>query len=253
MHIKAAAGSALLHGVAVLLLWWAGQPEGRMIASSPLELGVEVAIEVNLADLPARQTPPTPGLTINNEAVAGDPSGLPRPQAMSIAEPQNRPQPETPPTPILRPNPAHPTRLKPPIAVQVTSRHDLTQPHSTSTSQSVQVSEGSGGAPDEQAHNRQQGGGQTEQAGYSLGSAATPLPDYPWSARRRGQEGRVIIRLSVDEYGHPIKATILTSSGNASLDQAALKTLKRWRLTPARRLGVAVTAQIDVPIRFQLQ
>jgi protein TonB len=95
--------------------------------------------------------------------------------------------------------------------------------------------------------------GQTEQPRYSLGSATTPLPDYPWSARRRGQEGRVIIRLSVDEHGHPINAVILTSSGNASLDQAALKTLKHWRLTPARRMGIAVETQIDVPIQFKLQ
>lgn len=92
-----------------------------------------------------------------------------------------------------------------------------------------------------------------QQARYSLGSSQNPLPPYPWSARRRGREGRVVIRLSVNAAGQPINAVILVSSGVTSLDQAALKTLRRWHLEPALRLGLPVASEIDVPIRFTLQ
>lgn len=88
---------------------------------------------------------------------------------------------------------------------------------------------------------------------YRLGAHRTPLPDYPWGARRRGQEGRVVVRLFVDATGHPTQSTILVSSGVPDLDHAAQTTLMTWTLDPAIRLGAAVDAVVDVPIRFQLK
>ena len=87
---------------------------------------------------------------------------------------------------------------------------------------------------------------------YILGSDYTPHPDYPWSARRRGREGVVVLRLDVASTGEVLQTSILQSSGEPVLDQAATEALSRWRLTPARENGKPVAATITVPIRFVL-
>ncbi|GAB3456563.1 energy transducer TonB [Insolitispirillum peregrinum] len=88
--------------------------------------------------------------------------------------------------------------------------------------------------------------------GYSLGAVSTPHPPYPWSARQRNKEGKVVVRLFVDASGVPSQAEVIHSSGEDSLDTAALSTLRRWRLRPAHSDGVPVSGQIDVPILFRL-
>lgn len=88
--------------------------------------------------------------------------------------------------------------------------------------------------------------------GYRLGDARTPVPDYPWSAWRRGVEGRVVVRLHVDAQGNPVEAEVLHSSGDAALDRAALTALRQWRLHPATANGQPVDGQVVVPILFKL-
>lgn len=79
-----------------------------------------------------------------------------------------------------------------------------------------------------------------------------PLPSYPLAARRRGIEGAVALKVAVDAEGRPQAVAVVASSGSDMLDEAALNAVRRWRFTPARRGGVAVAADIIVPIRFQL-
>lgn len=79
-----------------------------------------------------------------------------------------------------------------------------------------------------------------------------PLPSYPLAARRRGLEGTVSLRVSVDVAGHPRSVVVVASSGSDMLDETAQKAVRNWRFTPARRGGVVVAADIIVPIRFQL-
>lgn len=88
--------------------------------------------------------------------------------------------------------------------------------------------------------------------GYSLGAATTPAPDYPWSARRRGIEGRVVLRLEVDADGLPTGIELVHSSGSDALDQAAITALRQWRLRPALADGVPVAGRVLVPIVFKL-
>jgi protein TonB len=89
-------------------------------------------------------------------------------------------------------------------------------------------------------------------AAYHLGQAETPIPSYPMSARRKGHEGTVVVRLVVAEDGSPESVAVIGSSGDTALDEAAVETLKRWRLKPARRHGLPTESSIDVPIRFIL-
>lgn len=88
---------------------------------------------------------------------------------------------------------------------------------------------------------------------YRLGAAETPAPAYPTIARRRGIEGRVLVRLQVGADGQAVAATVERTSGHDVLDRAAAEALATWRLTPAERGGRPVPATILVPIRFRLE
>ncbi|KFN50263.1 energy transducer TonB [Arenimonas composti] len=80
-----------------------------------------------------------------------------------------------------------------------------------------------------------------------------PSPRYPRNALRRGEEGLVVLRVRVDEGGHPVEVTIEQSSGHRELDRAARDTVAdRWRFRPAMRDGRAVGAWGLVPVRFVL-
>ena len=72
-----------------------------------------------------------------------------------------------------------------------------------------------------------------------------PSPDYPDGARRRGIEGLVLVRIDVDAAGAAAACTVVTSSGNVLLDDAALRAARRWRFRS--RPGV-----VEQPFRFEL-
>ncbi len=78
-------------------------------------------------------------------------------------------------------------------------------------------------------------------------------PSYPAISRRLGEEGKVILRVELDEAGRVDRVTVKTSSGYARIDEAALATVKRWRCNPARRDGVAVRAVAIQPFNFVLE
>ncbi|MBT8420682.1 MAG: energy transducer TonB, partial [Gammaproteobacteria bacterium] len=80
-----------------------------------------------------------------------------------------------------------------------------------------------------------------------------PRPVYPRMARRRGQEGEVMIRVSILGSGRVGSASVARSSGHRLLDRAALKAIKGWSFQPARRGGKAVTATLTVPVIFRLE
>lgn len=81
---------------------------------------------------------------------------------------------------------------------------------------------------------------------------SNPRPHYPRIARSRGQEGRVLIRVSVRGDGRVGSAKVAKSSGHGVLDRAALKAVKRWRFKPALRAGKPVAATLTVPVVFRL-
>ncbi len=55
-----------------------------------------------------------------------------------------------------------------------------------------------------------------------------PPPEYPWLARRRGFEGVVAIRVTVDVVGAVIAADVARSSRHGILDAAALRAVRGW-------------------------
>lgn len=78
-------------------------------------------------------------------------------------------------------------------------------------------------------------------------------PDYPASARTRGQEGEALVRILVGTDGRAAQVRIERSSGHSILDRAALQAVRGWRFHPARIDGIAREAWIVVPINFSLE
>lgn len=87
---------------------------------------------------------------------------------------------------------------------------------------------------------------------FELGTAGNPAPDYPYRARQRGWEGRVVLRVAIDDRGRPVDIDIATSSGHGVLDRAAHQTVAGWTFRPATRDGRPVAGEAIVPIVFRL-
>jgi protein TonB len=83
--------------------------------------------------------------------------------------------------------------------------------------------------------------------------AYSPKPEYPAPARKEGKEGRVLLRVLVDEEGKTKTVEINRSSGSEALDRAATEAIKHWRFSPARDGDKRVESWIRVPIDFLLQ
>jgi protein TonB len=80
----------------------------------------------------------------------------------------------------------------------------------------------------------------------------TPQPEYPESARRQGREGRVLLRVLIDDQGRSKEVEINRSSGSDVLDRAAAEAIKGWRFYPARHGEKAIASWIRIPIEFRL-
>lgn len=80
-----------------------------------------------------------------------------------------------------------------------------------------------------------------------------PAPAYPLLSRRMAEEGKVVLRVSVQPQGSADSVEIKTSSGSPRLDDAAQKTVRNWKFIPAKRGDVAVQSWVLVPIIFKLE
>jgi protein TonB len=80
-----------------------------------------------------------------------------------------------------------------------------------------------------------------------------PRPPYPNSARRRNEQGRVVVRAVVAPDGTPSSLTVAQSSGSPSLDDAALNAVRAAHFTPATRGGKPIEGTAEVPFLFKLE
>ena len=97
---------------------------------------------------------------------------------------------------------------------------------------------------------RGDGGGESRFVQVSY--AYAPKPEYPAPARREGKEGRVLLRVLVDEQGKSKSVEVDDSSGSEALDRAAAEAIKRWRFSPARYGNKSVESWVKIPIDFRL-
>lgn len=64
-------------------------------------------------------------------------------------------------------------------------------------------------------------------------------PDYPRSSIRANEQGNSAISVCIDARGRVSSATLASTSGYATLDNAALKWVRNARFTPGKLDGVA--------------
>ena len=79
-----------------------------------------------------------------------------------------------------------------------------------------------------------------------------PTPRYPSAAKRRGMEGLVELRVTVNSHGQPVSVEVKQSSGFQLLDREAIKAIRQWRFQPAQRAGIAVAGEVLVPVHYRL-
>lgn len=81
----------------------------------------------------------------------------------------------------------------------------------------------------------------------------SPKLSYPPLARRRGQEGRVILSVIVDPDGKVRRTKVEKSSGHLTLDEAAIAAVQAATFNPAKNLaGAAIASSYKLPFNFTL-
>lgn len=154
------------------------------------------------------------------------------------------------PKPVPKPTPTKPKPV--PVTQPVAKAQPLVAPVAPATPVAAASSQSPGSASTP---------AKTRQAGSGGGSSApiardarlnNPEPPYPPESRRRGEEGRVVLKVRVSKEGTAESVEVEHSSGYRRLDMAARKTVSRWRFIPAKQNDSAVAAWAGVTIIFKL-
>lgn len=87
---------------------------------------------------------------------------------------------------------------------------------------------------------------------YDAAYLENPAPQYPKLSRRRGEQGKVTLRVRVRPDGRAEAVEVAHSSGHPRLDDAARETVQSWRFVPARQGETAIESSLLVPIVFKL-
>lgn len=270
-YLKSGGTSLLLHGIFVALLVLLGGSPGYV---APVEEPETVEVEVEPARLlyapPLVSEPetasPQPAAS-GSPAPSSQPPAPNQPPAPDPAPARQWPQPEIPnPLPVL-PN-ADPASNEPPSLAEGTDENSVALPalvgdngglgtpgpgtgaYGSGTADGSNGGSGYGnGGGTGSGHGHGDGSGE----GYSGPSGFyQPKPTYPPAARQAGKEGSVLVRIEINEDGIPAAVTVVSSSGDADLDAAAVTGVRRWRYSPARRDGQPIASSKDVRVRFRL-
>jgi len=195
--------------------------------------------------------------TVRNYGGNGSGEGRNKPPANQMIERFSQAEKRLPETDRVSEPIAHPS------AVEVSARaSEANRVHATSTvgAEVASSAAGSGAAGNSGSGSPGIGSG----SGSGRGSAQravitaparysdTPKPVYPDSARREGHEGRVLLRVLIDDQGEAKAVEVSRSSGSDALDQAATHAIKRWRFHPARTGDQPIESWVSIPIDFRL-
>jgi len=80
----------------------------------------------------------------------------------------------------------------------------------------------------------------------------TIKPEYPRLARRLGKEGKVVLRLFIDEHGRLVSVELIENAGYG-FDEAAIEAVKASSFQPAKLNGHPVACKALLPIRFKFE
>ena len=136
-------------------------------------------------------------------------------------------------------------------------------------SQNINTSTGGSGAADGSAQGSGSGNGTGSGSGDGTGNGngegsgggvtegpqilSREEPVYPSAARSAGISGTTVVGFIIEADGSVSSAWVEQSSGNSSLDSAAVQSVQNWRFVPARQNGIPVQSRSRVPIIFNLR
>jgi protein TonB len=90
-----------------------------------------------------------------------------------------------------------------------------------------------------------------------LDNSLTPMvripPVYPILARRRGIEGWVKVKFTVNRRGIVTDISIIEANPGKIFDEAVRRCVRQWRFRPGTIGGIAVDAEVTTTIRFRLE
>lgn len=215
----------LLAVLAHLLIFWkfiTPEISQAVITEQAIEIDIEVLQEapvIEQAPLPQPMPQPVP-----------QPTPQPTPQPVPQPTPQPTPQPiPAPPVPKPIPTPKPKPKSKP-----AKPRPVVKKPSKPKYRPPTPVA-----APSVQSKPKLIRGGR---------------PLYPRIAKKAGREGRALVSFIVNTLGAVQNPRITKSSGYQDLDQAALKSVLRWKFKPAKQKnGVSIPYKVQVPIEFSLR
>lgn len=170
-----------------------------------------------------------------------------------------------------RPKPKPMGQAAPPAALDATSppASQASASIGTSTGTSIGTSGGpaGGAAPGKAGSGSGSGGGAGTGVGWNSGPGSGQggvavdrmpaavrrvKPVYPMAARRRGLNGRVVLRLYVDEHGGVREVRVQSAEPAGMFEAQAVAAARRWRFTPAMAHGEPVGMWMTLPVRFTL-
>jgi protein TonB len=245
--------SLLAHAAALILLL--ALPSRRELPAPPTEAGIALLFEpappmsdttpaASHDGVPASAEPALPEPALPEPALpAPPPPAVPEGAAPPPALPKQEPAPPAPPMAEPRPTPA-PAAERPAAA----RTRSATRPRPAPAS------------PHPPAETRPAAGASADSATIAplvpprpvAGMETNRAPTYPEAARRRGEQGRVMLRVSVSADGTPLDVSVAATSGHPGLDSAAVSAVRQWRFIPAVRAGTPEQAVAEIPIRFRL-
>ena len=166
------------------------------------------------------------------------------PLIVDLIQPAQEKPPEAKPLPVVKPQPVQtrPTPQKPVPVIEATQSTQPAPAAPVATPPDIKPAPPAPPAPEPMV-----------QARFDADYLKNPAPPYPPLSRRMGEEGKVVLRVSVSPQGMAESVEIKTSSGSQRLDEAAQKTVRVWKFIPAKRGDIAIQSFVLVPIIFKLE
>jgi protein TonB len=177
-------------------------------------------------------------------------------EVISLPEPQAQPEVKPEPVPVNL-QPIQKPEPKPKVKQLVTKASEAPRPQPVVVPdpEPETVEEKSLPAPVAEAPTKPQmpAGPVTLSSELSVSCPSLTAPVYPAISRRMGEEGKLVLRVELDEAGRIDDARVIDSSGYDRLDKAALEAVRSWRCRPSMRDGQPVRAVALQPFNFVLQ
>ena len=103
-------------------------------------------------------------------------------------------------------------------------------------------------------NNGNQNSGEIKVPREYLGSYLPGLkPDYPEESLEAGEQGVVVVSVSVGANGKAVDVTVVKSSGSSRLDRSARQAVQRHRFKPATRDGIPIPYKYKFNVNFSIK